>query len=272
MFESDAPAKNPLFTYHPSLLDETRGILSIPHSGEDVPEEFRDFLCADLETMREDVDYKVDELVDIKKLQAAGIGVLVAHVHRVCVDLNRAEENCVLFWQQNTQGVKLVGKTPTELEKEAFIQHYHRPFFEVYASLIRDLERRLSGPVPVVDLHSMPSAPTAYHMQQNPHQKSHRADFCVSDQRGKTCDPSFIRWFAQALNEKGHEVAVNDPYIGGYVTTFVDRFRTNNIQIEIKRGIYMDEKRKVLIPHLATALREKLTDVLCTGLTHFSAR
>jgi N-formylglutamate amidohydrolase len=175
-----------------------------------------------------------------------------------------------MFWKENTQGVKLISRDATPEETEHFIQRYHRPFFEVYASLIRDLERSLKRPVPVIDLHSMPSAPTAYHMKQNPHQKTHRADFCVSDQRGKTCEPSYINWFAEALKSQGFEVAVNDPYIGGYVTTFVDRFRTNNIQIEIKRGSYMDESKKELIASLSEPLKEKLTQVIKSGLKNFA--
>jgi N-formylglutamate amidohydrolase len=270
MFQTDAPAKNPLFTYHAPLAERAIGIVSIPHSGEEVPIEFLSYLCADLATMREDVDFRVDALVDIKALQEAGVGVLVAHVHRVCVDLNRAEENCVMFWKENTQGVRLIGRDPTPHETETFIQRYHRPFFEVYASLIRDLERSLSRPVPVIDLHSMPSSPTAYHMKQNPHQKTHRADFCVSDQRGKTCETSFIQWFAEALKSKNYEVAINDPYIGGYVTTFVDRFKTNNIQIEIKRACYMNEKTKELVPTLAHPLKQSLTDVLIAGIKKFA--
>ncbi len=246
------------------------GIVSIPHSGEDVPAEFLPYLAADLATMREDVDFKVDELVDIPRLQAAGIGVLVAHVHRVCIDLNRDAENCVLFWKENTKGVPIVAKSPSAEDIQSFIARYHLPFFEVYTAILKEMERQLPGAVPVVDLHSMPSAPTAYHMKQNPKQSTHRPDFCVSDQKGKTCSPAFIGHFAKALRAIGHETAVNDPYVGGYVTTFVDRFRTNNIQIEINRGIYMDEKTKMLVPLKATALKVKLTDVLITGLTEFS--
>lgn len=246
------------------------GLVSIPHSGEDVPAEFLPYLAADLATMREDVDFKVDELIDIPRLQAAGIGVLVAHVHRVCIDLNRDAENCVLFWKENTKGVPLVAKVPTAEETQSFIARYHMPFFEVYTALLKELERMIPGAVPVVDLHSMPSAPTSYHMKQNPKQSTHRPDFCVSDQKGKTCSPAYIGHFAKALRAIGHETAVNDPYIGGYVTTFVDRFRTNNIQIEINRGIYMDEKTKLLVMSKATPLKEKLTTVLIEGLTEFS--
>jgi N-formylglutamate amidohydrolase len=268
MFQTDAPAKNPLFTYYAPTEAPFQALVSIPHSGEDVPVAFHRHLTTDQRAWQEDVDFKVHELVDIPELQAAGIGVLVAHVHRICVDLNRAEENCVLFWQQNTQGVPLVVLPPTEDETKNFIDRYHRPYFELLGSLLRDLEKLLPGPVPLVDLHSMPSAPTAYHLKQNPHQGSHRADFCVSDQRGKTCTPMFIRTFTEALAVGGREVAVNDPYIGGFVTTFVDRFRTNNIQIEINRRIYMDEKHKTLLAAATVeALRRHLTSCLVQGLT-----
>lgn len=266
MFQSDAPAKNPVFSYYPATTAPLRGLVSIPHSGEDVPEAFREFLTPDARAMQEDVDFKVNELVDIPALQAAGIGVLVAHVHRVCVDLNRAEENCILFWKENTKGVPLVLKGPSPSQAQEFLQRYHRSYFELLSSLILELERALSGKVPVVDLHSMPSAPTAYHMKQNPNQKSHRADFCISDQRGKTCSPEFIEAFVQNLRGQGYEVAVNDPYVGGYVTTFVDRYRTNNIQIEINRRIYMDETDKRLVKNKVADLKPKLTDCLIRQL------
>lgn len=267
MFQSDAPSKSPLFTYHPPLTERACGLVSIPHSGEDVPAEFWPMLSADLATMREDVDFRVDALVDIEALQQAGVGVLVAHVHRVCVDLNRDEKNCILFWMQNTQGVPQVKERPTAEYEQELVDRYHRPFFEVYTSLLRELERRLPGPVPVVDLHSMPSRPTAYHMKQNPHQRLTRAEFCISDQHGKTCAPAFIARFGELLRSQGFSVAVNDPYVGGFVTTFVNRFRTNNIQIEINRAVYMDEEKKELIAAHVQRLRPALTEVLIAGLT-----
>src|SRR5665647_711500 len=239
MFDLLHPQKSPLFDYYAPMGKHYRGLLSIPHSGENIPPEFERFLSGDLKAYREDVDFKVNELVDIRKLQEAGIAVLVAHVHRVCVDLNRAEENCVLFWKENTQGKKLVAKDPEASDIERMIETYHRPYYEILKSSIRDLEKRKAGKVSMVDLHSMPSRPTEYHMKQNPNQKLHRPDFCLSDRKGKTCEPEFIRSFQQGLIQAGHESSLNDPYVGGFVTEYVDQFRTNNIQIEVNRSIYM---------------------------------
>lgn len=66
MFKADRPLKTPLFDYYAPLSDEFRGLLSIPHSGEVVPAAFNKYLSGNMNDYREDVDFKVNELVDIK--------------------------------------------------------------------------------------------------------------------------------------------------------------------------------------------------------------
>lgn len=271
MFTLDHPQKSPLFTYHAPLGNRYLGIISIPHSGETIPPEFKSFLSGNEEAYKSDVDFKVNELVDIEKLQKAGVAVLVSHVHRICVDLNRAESNCVLFWKENTHGQSLVIKDPTDNEIKNFIETYHRPYYEILKSFLQELEKKKSGRVSMIDLHSMPSRPTAYHMKQNPHQKETRADFCLSDRKGKTCEPIFIQHFQQELIKGGYTAALNDPYVGGFVTEYVDQFRTNNIQIEINRSIYMDETKKSLITEKANHLKPILTDALISGFERFDS-
>jgi N-formylglutamate amidohydrolase len=108
-------------------------------------------------------------------------------------------------------------------------------------------------------------------MKQNPNQKMHRPDFCVSDRKGLTCTPEFIRYFHDQLIAKGHESAMNDPYVGGFVTEYVNNFRTNNIQIEINRSVYMDEGTKELVPAKVAHLKPLLTDVLIKGFEKFDS-
>jgi N-formylglutamate amidohydrolase len=117
----------------------------------------------------------------------------------------------------------------------------------------------------------MPSRPTEYHMKQNPNQKMHRPDFCISDRKGKTAKPDFINFFRDQLVLSGHESSLNDPYVGGYITEYVDQFRTNNIQIEINRSIYMDETTKTLISTKVEHLKPMLTDILIKGFETFDS-
>lgn len=271
MFKHDHPQKSPLFDYFAPNGANYRGILSIPHSGENIPAEFSSFLSGNEDAYRSDVDFKVNELVDIKALQNAGIAVLVSNVHRICVDLNRAESNCVMFWKENTQGEKLVVRNPSEEEENHLRDSFYRPYYQILKSSLQDLEKKKKKLVSMVDLHSMPSRPTEYHMKQNPNQKQTRPQFCLSDRKGKTCEAQFIKTFQDLLIERGYEASMNDPYVGGYVTEYVDQFRTNNIQIEINREIYMDEQKKILLPNFVSILKPKLTEVLIAGFEKFDS-
>jgi N-formylglutamate amidohydrolase len=271
MFTLDHPQKNPLFDFYAPLGPHYRGLLSIPHSGENIPQEFEKFLSGDTQAYKEDVDFKVNELVDIKKIQESGVAVLVANVHRICVDLNRAESNCLMFWKNNTQGKSLVIQDPDSAASQNLIEKFYHPYYEILKAALKDLEKRKSGLVSMVDLHSMPSSPTEYHMKQNPNQQMHRPDFCVSDRKGKTAQSEFTQYFRDHLTSSGFEASLNDPYVGGYITEYVDQFRTNNIQIEIKRAIYMDESTKELVPAKVDHLKPLLTTTLIEGFKKFDS-
>ena len=263
------PQSTAVFDYFPALNNNFIGLLSIPHSGETIPSEFLPFLSGDLAAYKEDVDYKVNELVDIQALQAAGVAVLVAKVHRICIDLNRAEEASFMFWKQNTQGRPLViAQAPAELQRE-LLDKYYRPYFEMLKTNMQALEQKKAGLVSAVDLHSMPSRPTEYHMKQNPHQSTHRADFCLSDRKGLTCQKEYIDCFDHSLAQH-YETIQNNPYVGGYITEFLNGFRSNNIQIEIKREVYMDEQTKELVKEKVDKLRPILTNALIHGFKTFN--
>ena len=271
MFSTDKPLKDPLFHYYAPLSEDFCGLLSIPHSGESVPKAFHPYLLDNPQAWQEDVDFKVHELVDIRALQEAGVAVMVSDIHRICVDLNRSPETAVLYWQNNTQGVPLVSSMPSPDEVNSFINQYHAPYFEMLKANLQELEKRKKGAITVIDLHSMPSSPTDYHKNKNPHQKSYREDFCLSDRRGITCDPQFIEFFRKLFEGESFSCGINDPYIGGYITEYVDRFRSNNIQIEINRRLYMDERTKKIYPDKVKTLESVLTHILLTGFKKFNS-
>ena len=254
--------KNKIFSFYSPHQLPLKGILSIPHSGEWIPDEFLPYLTTSLHDLNQDLDYKVNELVDIEKLTQQGIAVLVSHVHRVCIDLNRAPELAVFAWRENTQGITLVTKNPEEAFCEKALHRYHFPYFEMLRSVLDEGKKNRQTPLPVIDLHSMPCKPTSYHLKKNPHQKLIREDFCLSDLKGKSCDPQYIN-FAHTLFSKEFSVSINDPYLGGYVTQFFHQCGGNQaIQIEINRSLYMNESSITLIDSKANGLKEKITNNL----------
>ena len=243
------------------------GLLSIPHSGEVIPEEFRQYFHNDAKAINEDVDYKVHELVNIKELNDSGVIVLVAHIHRTCVDLNRKREICVTNWKKNSQGIEIIKKNPSSEEQERLTQKYYDPYYEILKTTLKKIEKVTKSTVSFVDLHSMPSKPTAYHLAITPNQPKARPGFCVSDIEGISCKPQFINHFCEQLKSVNEDVLQNIPYFGGNITrhTHATVENVENIQIEINRSLYMNEKEKTLLATSTTEFREKLTNALIKG-------
>ena len=219
---------------------ECKLLISVPHSGQWIPwNDFNSFLIKDSTALRQDVDYAVDQLLDIPALQQIGVSVIVAKIHRTAVDLNRKRESAVLAWPHNSHGITLVQERPTaQLEKE-LLENYYEPYYQKIDSVYKQLKEPES--VPFIDLHSMPSLATDYHLKINPHQKKERPSYCLSDQLGKSCSKDFILRVQDYFLKKSIDATINDPYIGGGITQHYASYQWPNIQIEINRKLYMDE-------------------------------
>lgn len=251
-----------IFDFYDSQNPPLKGVLSIPHSGETIPDEFLPYLTTNILDRNIDLDYKVQTLVDIEALRKLGVVVLVSHIHRICIDLNRPDAQCLLGWKENTRGTKIVLKEPDEEDSHRLIYLYHSPYFEVFKAILNEAKARKKR-LPVIDLHSMPSLPTAYHLNKNPNQSKVRTDFCLSDLKGKSCEKNYINSIATLLKSQSHSVSLNDPYQGGYITQFASEFpNVNVVQIEINRKLYMNENEITVFEDKSKNLSRTLMNVL----------
>ncbi len=265
----DLNNSTPIFEFYPPA-NEMIGILSIPHSGEQLPDEFKTYLVPDRKTIMQDVDYQVHKLVDIEKLTAAGIAVIKANIIRTAIDLNRNKETALLNWKMNSKGKQVVTTEPDQLCAKALLEKYYSPYFEMLKNLIFQLRGHTHMPS-FIDLHSMPSRAEAYHLKINPKQDIIRPHFCLSDVEGKTCEPDFLHKIGELLKQEYSNVNYNDPYFGGHITRFInDAYDPiNNIQIEISREIYMEETDQSLVADRVSKLRPVLTNSLIQHFEYF---
>jgi N-formylglutamate deformylase len=270
MFSTNHPDHESLFKYY-YPQEKFIGVLSIPHSGEILPSEFEPYLISDRRKLMQDVDYRVHHLVDIPKLVESGIFVIVSNIIRVAVDLNRAPEISVLNWKRNSQGVEIVTQTPNKKEEERLITQYHTPYFEMLKGAINQLANTQKV-ASFIDLHSMPSRATDYHLKINPNQKIERPHFCLSDIEGQSCVQEFIDFACSQLKKFTPNITQNDPYFGGFITRHINDVipNVNNIQIEINRGIYMNENKIELIDEKVNQLKPILTDAIIKTFQHFN--
>jgi N-formylglutamate deformylase len=141
-------------------------------------------------------------------------------------------------------------------EAERRVRACWEPFHDALFALITETRRRF-GACLLIDCHSMPA-----------HGNTGRnglpaADFVLGDAHGTACSPRATGLVEQVLGDLGYTVRRNDPYAGGYITRHYGRPRENvhALQIEIARGLYMDEARIERLPRF-NALQRDLTTLI----------
>ena len=231
--------------------------VSIPHSGEDVPDEVT--WLSDLEepTLMRDVDRFVDDLYS-PVISEADLLAVKTQWHRYVVDLNRLEdefdEDSVegaphgvgthpkgLHWSVTTHGEQLI-KVPMTMElHNKLVSSYYNPFHGSVSGM-REKIKKDFGVVYHLDLHSMPSKGTNLH----PDPGQTRAEIVVSDYHGSSAEEPYRDIVMKAYQEAGFQVAYNWPYVGGGVTRRYGKpeEKCHTIQVELNRMLYMNEDTK----------------------------
>ena len=251
-------------------------VFASPHSGDDYSQEFLAQSRLDATAIRRSEDCFVHEL--FHDAPVLGSPLIRARFPRAYLDPNREpyELDPKMFAGPlpgfvNSRSARVsvgLGTIARVVSNGAEIYHKKLDFAEVeqridrlyfpYHAMIKQLlvaTRAKFGAAVLVDCHSMPSNGSAIEGDSG----RRRCDFVLGDRFGTSCDPAIIDLFENCLIEMGYSVARNDPYAGGFVTQNYGRpnERIHALQIEINRGLYMDEAAIERIPEMA-----KLTDNL----------
>lgn len=233
-------------------------LFNSPHSGNFYPQSFIDASRLDAHALRQSEDMFVDAL--LAEAPRAGAGVLTARFPRAYVDLNRApyELEQALFADALPPHIdrhsaraaaglgtvpRLVAEnTPIYDKKLSFAEAEQRieTIYHPYHRRLADEMTRLHmnhGYAVLVDTHSMPSQATRMTAGNR------QIDFVIGDRHGRSCAPQLSDWLTGFLSARGYAVARNKPYAGGFITSRYGKpgEAHHAVQIEINRGLYMDE-------------------------------
>jgi N-formylglutamate amidohydrolase len=235
-------------------------VFASPHSGRRYPLEFVENSLLDALMIRRSEDSFVDEL--FASAPEHGAPLLCAHFPRAFIDANREpfELDPNMFEDElpdyaNTQSNRVAAGLGTVArivanghdiyrEKLRFadiatrINDYYRPYHRTLRRLI-DETRGKFGYCMVIDCHSMPSIGGPL----DPDAGRGRADFILGDCFGSSGDKILTGTVENALRDIGHSVTRNKPFSGGFTTRHYGRPSdgVHAVQIEINRGLYMDE-------------------------------
>lgn len=239
--------------------------VTIPHSGEKVPD-FCDWLkVLPEEILMCDVDRFVDLLYE-PALAKQDIPLIKTEWHRYAADLNRIPEDvdCTsvqgnpgaagtqdrgFHWVVTTQNQKLMPK-PMSLElHQKLVQMIYEPFHQKVRAQYQLFEQQGAKNVFHLDAHSMPSLGTKMHRDPG----EYRAEIVVSDCKGQSAKKEFVDLVIAAYVRAGFKVGFNWPYFGGRVSELYGEPKLGHhaLQVEMNRALYMDEVSKKI--HLAAA-------------------
>jgi N-formylglutamate amidohydrolase len=244
-------------------------VFTSPHSGRDYGASFVAATRLDPHTLRRSEDCYVDEL--FADAPALGAPLLAATFPRAYCDANREawELDPAMFvdplpdWVNTTSarvgaGLGTIARVVASgeaiyraklrfAEAEERVQTCWLPFHTALRSLI-DQTRARFGRCLLIDCHSMPAGgPPASGV-----------DVVLGDAHGTACAPDTIRRIERTLEALGYRVRRNDPYAGGYITRHYGRprERVEAVQIELNRGLYLDEQRLEKLPRFALVRRD----------------
>jgi N-formylglutamate deformylase len=234
---------------------ETPVIVEVPHASLNVPPAFLPPLVAPARALARDADLLVDRLYEDAPLEGATL--LVAHVSRYVIDLNRGlndvdaetslegprattptRHNHGLIWRMTSDGDKALDRPLTRSELEERLAYVYHPY---HAALAAEIARKKEkfGIAVLLAAHSMPSL--ARGMQGG---GTRRADV-VPGTRGRTsAHGRFIDAVETHARERGFSVVHDEPYAGGFSTRHYGRPTdgVHAVQVELARRLYLDEE------------------------------
>jgi len=251
-----------------------------PHSGADYPAAFVAASRLDAVALRGSEDAFVDEL--FAAAPQLGAPLLAARFPRAYLDVNREpwELDAEMYDDElpdyvNASSFRVAGglgtvarvvANGTEIyagklrfaEAEARVRNIYVPFHAALKDLI-DQAVAAFGCAVVVDCHSMPSVGGPMDKDSG----RRRADIVLGDRFGSSCHSSVIRTCEASFKGLSYDVARNAPYAGGFTTRNYGRPAAgiHTLQIEINRGLYMDEKSVTRLPGIR-AITEHMTTVM----------
>lgn len=257
------------------LTTEVPLFVSIPHSGEKIPDQAAWLRTLPETVLMSDVDRYVDYLYE-PALKALQIPFEKTEWHRYAVDLNRVPDDVDAdsvvghknpsgkhsdgyHWVKTKNEVQLMPKPMSVEMHDQLTQLIYEPFHKGLRNHYDFFKKNNHKNIFHIDAHSMPSLGTRMHRDPG----ELRAEIVVSDCGGKSCSPLFRDLVIAAYVIAGFKVGYNWPYLGGRVTEVYGHPEKGQhaIQVELNRSLYMDEATKKMKPE-AEAVKQKIQNAL----------
>jgi len=247
-----------LFLRHDPLTAATPLIVDVSRSGREYPKEYRSSLP--FTTVHDNVSMHVEDLW--AGTPTAGGTLLFCSFPNTWIDVNRNEadmdpalvdgqwpktlkptartlEGLGLIKTKSRYGEAFQERQLTVAEIEDRLNRYYRPYHAELKRIVEEKHQKF-GVLRQISCHCMSAVGAPTH----PDAGKQRADFCISDLKGKTSSPETMALVVDTLKSWSYSVSVNEPYVGNEL---IGRHGDpahgiDSIQVEINKKLFMDTK------------------------------
>ena len=240
-------------------------VISVPHSGIEIPEEVkRTYLESQLEKL-DDTDWFVHDVYDFAS--ELGITVIRAKYSRWLIDLNRDPESTPLYndgriitglcSQTDFFGhpIYKASQDPTQAEIERRLKTYYWTYYDQVKTLLTDTKNQF-GQALLWDAHSIRRiVPTI--------QKEPFPDMILGNNDKQTAGLELIQTALNTLRQGQFQVNHNTPFKGGHITRYFGdpENHIHALQLEMNKILYMDDPEISYAPDRANQVKAVLQPV-----------
>ena len=252
-----------VYQIHRPVRQNTAVVFASPHSGRAYSAAFLAQTILSREAIRSSEDAFVDQVFGAAPLHGAPL--LISDVPRAYLDLNRAPDE---FDPAVIEGIARVPHNPrissglgviprvvsggrqiyrgklALAEAEARIAEVWHPYHRALRQLLEETHADF-GEAVLIDCHSMPHEAIDDHGRPG----QPKPDVVLGDRFGAAAGRHVMDAVEAAFQRAGLRVARNTPFAGAFIAQSYGRpsARRHVIQVEIDRGLYMDEA--TITPH-----------------------
>lgn len=259
-------------------------LVTSPHSGNHYPDQFLEALRVPVMDLRRTEDAFVDRLFAAAPQYGA---TFIAATHaRAYIDLNRdaRELDASMFSDGlpgpavapsprvqaglgcipriGARGEPIYAKMLSSSDGADRLAGIHLPYHTAIAHEIAAMQQEFGCAI-LIDCHSMPSIQPG---------RPELPDIVLGDRFGSSCTNKLTSLVERTFRRLGLTVTRNAPYAGGYTTRCYGRPKrhAHALQIEINRGLYMDEVMVEPLPAMAELIAT--LDVVISEVSQLAER
>lgn len=216
-------------------------LITVPHGGTLIPDEVKTAACITAKDLFDDSDSFTNIIYEASNHIEAEITFDIA---RAFIDVSRAEGALPPEWTDGViknatcymRPIYKAGHEPDANLVERLLEKYYRPFHTSIKKALADTKIKIA-----LDCHSMAAIAPAIAPDTGK-----RPLFNLGDLNGSACDPRVTELlkecFIEAFELEEWDVAINQPFKGGYIARTYGNKPKPWIQIEMNRSLYLSKQ------------------------------